>query len=349
VTLGRLPAPVAFGRDIKGSIRILFQKLVGKYFGSPYRYPLLLTASVDDTGEVVYSKPEDVQARVAEAHTIVLFIHGIIGDTRAMVHSAYKPEPSLKPHLAELYDLVLAFDYENLNTSIEQTAHDLQDRLRVVGLGPGHGKRLHIIAHSLGGLIARWFIEHLDGKTTVEHLVMLGTPNGGSPWPRVQALATAAVGLALNALTVVPWPLSLLGGLSNGIEAIDVTLDQMQPGAQILHSLWQSPDPHVHYTVIAGNTSIREEALASEPQPEQPRRIERLMERLSLQHMLRKTTALAFFGQPNDIAVSVASITHVPLEREPRPAIKEIACDHMTYFRTDAALRTLANLLSAES
>ena len=344
VTLERLPAPVAFGRDIKGSIRILFEKLVGKYFGSSYRYPLLLAAGMDDTGEVVYSKPQDVHARVAQAHTIVLFMHGIIGDTRGMVRSAYKPDPQ-SPHLAELYDLVLAFDYENLNTSIQQTAHDLQDRLRAVGLGPGHGKRLHIIAHSLGGLIARWFIEHLDGKAVVEHLVMLGTPNAGSPWPRVQALATAAVGLALNALTVVPWPLSLLGGLANGIEAIDVTLDQMQPGAQILDSLWQSFDPHMHYTVIAGNTSMREEALASEAQPEQPRRIERLMERLSLQHVLRKTTALAFFGQPNDIAVSVASITHVPLEREPRPAIKEVECDHMTYFQTDAALRTLTNRL----
>jgi pimeloyl-ACP methyl ester carboxylesterase len=280
-------------------------------------------------------------ARVAEAQTIVLFLHGIIGDTRGMVRSAYCSEP----RLADLYDLVLAFDYENLNTSIEQTALDLQGRLKAVGLGPGHGKRLHILAHSLGGLIARWFIEHLDGKAVVEHLVMLGTPNAGSPWPRVQALATAAIGLALNALTAVSWPLSLLGGLVNGIEAIDVTLDQMEPGTQILDSLWHSADPHVHYTVIAGNTSVREEALRSESQPEQPRRIERLLEHLSLQYVLRKTTALAFFGQPNDIAVSVASITHVPLEREPRPAIKEIACDHMTYFQTDASLRMLTDLV----
>lgn len=346
VTLERLPASVAFGRDIKGSIRILFQKVVGKYFGSPYRYPLLTVAGLEDTGEVVYSKPEHVQARVAEAQTIVLFIHGIIGDTRGMVRSAYKPEPRVEPRLAELYDLVLAFDYENVNTSIEQTALDLQDRLKAVGLEPGHGKRLHIIAHSLGGLVARWFIEHLDGQAVVEHLIMLGTPNAGSPWPRVQALATAAVGLALNAVTVVPWPLSLLGGLVNGIEVIDVTLDQMQPNAPILDSLWRSRDPHVHYTVIAGNTSVREEALASEAQPARPTRIERLLERLSLQHVLRETTALAFLGQPNDIAVSVASITHVPLNREPRPTIKEIGCDHMTYLRTDAALQTLTNLVA---
>ena len=163
-----------------------------------------------------------------------MLIHGIIGDTRGMARSAYKPEARVEPRLAEFYDLVLAFDYENLNTSIEQTALDLQNRLNAVGLGPGHGKRLHIIAHSLGGLVARWFIEYLNGKAVVEHLVMLGTPNAGSPWPRVQALATAAVGFALNALTIVPWPLSVLGGLVNGIEMINVTLDQMQPDAPIL-------------------------------------------------------------------------------------------------------------------
>jgi hypothetical protein len=175
---------------------------------------------------------------------------------------------------------------------------------------------------------------------------MLGTPNGGSPWPRVKAFATAAVGLALNALTVVPWPLSMLGGLVNGIGVIDVTLDQMKPDAPILDSLWRSPDPHVHYTVIAGNTSVRAEALASEPQMEQPGPIERLLERLSLQHALWKTTALAFLGQPNDIAVSVASITHVPLKRDPSPVIKEIGCDHMTYFGTDAGLQTLTDLVT---
>ena len=105
----------------------------------------------------------------------------------------------------------------------------------------------------------------------------------------------------------------------------------------------------MHYTVIAGNTSVREEALASDPQPEQPRRIERLLERLSLQHALRKTTALAFFGQPNDIAVSVASITHIPLTRHPRPTIKEIGCDHMTYLGTDAGLQTLTDLIAQGS
>ena len=44
-----------------------------------------------------------------------------------------------------------------------------------------------IVAHSMGGLISRFYIHHLmkdspDGKPVVAHLVMLGTPNQGSPW-----------------------------------------------------------------------------------------------------------------------------------------------------------------------
>jgi pimeloyl-ACP methyl ester carboxylesterase len=44
-----------------------------------------------------------------------------------------------------------------------------------------------VVAHSMGGLISRFYIHHLmkdsfDGKPVVTHLAMLGTPNMGSPW-----------------------------------------------------------------------------------------------------------------------------------------------------------------------
>jgi hypothetical protein len=44
-----------------------------------------------------------------------------------------------------------------------------------------------IVAHSMGGLISRFYIHHLmkdsfDGRPVVTHLAMLGTPNMGSPW-----------------------------------------------------------------------------------------------------------------------------------------------------------------------
>jgi hypothetical protein len=35
----------------------------------------------------------------------------------------------------------------------------------------------------------------------IQHLMMLGTPNGGSPWPNVQKWATIAISIGLNSLS----------------------------------------------------------------------------------------------------------------------------------------------------
>jgi hypothetical protein len=95
----------------------------------------------------------------------------------------------------------------------------------------------------MGGLVSRWFIERESGNKTVQHLIMLGTPNAGSPWSTVQELATTC------------WPAAVLGGLVTALERVDVTLDQMRPGAKFLQLLAASPDPGIPYTLIAGNTS----------------------------------------------------------------------------------------------
>jgi triacylglycerol esterase/lipase EstA (alpha/beta hydrolase family) len=107
----------------------------------------------------------------------------------------------------------------------------------------------------MGGLVSRWFIERESGNKTVQHLIMLGTPNAGSPWSTVQELATTCLGIALNRLSVTGWPAAVLGGLVTALERVDVTLDQMRPGAKFLQLLAASPDPGIPYTLIAGNTS----------------------------------------------------------------------------------------------
>ena len=43
------------------------------------------------------------------------------------------------------------------------------------------GQRFHIIAHSMGGLDARYYIHHLEGARRVASLTTLGTPHHGSP------------------------------------------------------------------------------------------------------------------------------------------------------------------------
>ena len=156
VVLERLPQPTEVeSRSLGGSPwRILFQKVVARAFGTAYHYPILAVAEVDEYFKVRY-EPDSVavRAQVSKANRIALFVHGIIGDTREMAASLRRAG------MADRYDLVLTFDYENLEDPIAETARTLKDGLEAVGLGPDHGKSLDIIAHSMGGLVSRWFIE----------------------------------------------------------------------------------------------------------------------------------------------------------------------------------------------
>jgi pimeloyl-ACP methyl ester carboxylesterase len=343
IQIERLPQPAADRRSLTGSIKIFFHKVCSDWFGTSYPYPLLGT--LDSYGDYTAAR-DKVCSQVAAAQRILLYIHGIIGDTRTMATSAYQPallSASALPALARYYDLILTFDYENIHTPIEENARGLKQRLQEVGLGAGHGKTLHIVAHSMGGLVSRWFVEREGGNTVVQHLVMVGTPNAGSPWPMIQDWATAAIVLGLNGLMAIAWPAKILGALMSAVERVDVTLDQMAPQSALLKNLATSPDPGISYTVLAGNTSLLSAALLDSTIKH---RLTRLFEKLSMQHLLHGTATLAFFGEPNDMAVSVASITNVPAFTKLSPP-REVRCDHLSYFSTEAGLRALAETLEA--
>lgn len=342
VQIERLPAPASSSRSLTGSIKIFFQKVISEKFGADFDYPLL---AMVDAGGGYNPDLEEIRDRVTGSSTILLYVHGITGDTRGMVKSAFKPGPDdSQTPLGEKYDLVLAFDYENLNTEIQDNAQALKERLEQVGLGADHGKSLHVVAHSMGGLVSRWFIEHLGGNKVVQHLVMLGTPNGGSPWSTVEDWVVGAIGIGLNGLATMVWPVKALANLMDQFErAVGVSLAQMEDDSRLLQDLAASPDPGVRYSVIAGNTSLLADLL-NDGDGESPGRIQRLFKKLNLQRVLYATASLAFFKKPNDIAASVTSISRVPgFENLDKP--HEIACDHMTYFTNEAGLKALNEAL----
>lgn len=348
IKIERLPEPVVNARSLSGSIRIFFHKIISETLGTDFEYPLLAVARSDGKGSVDYIKDTNqVKEEVSKANRILLFVHGIIGDTLTMAASAWPQHLNIAPDLPALsdrYDLILAFDYENINTPIEDTGRALRQRLEAVGLGENHQKTFDIAAHSMGGLVSRWFIEHEGGNKIVRHLVMLGTPNAGSPWSTVEDWATAAVGFCLNNLSVVAWPVKILGGLLNALEFVDRTLDQMHPGSDTLKKLQGSNDPGITYSVLAGNTSIIPTAM--DKKDGQSSLFDRLMAKLKLQRLLHKSTeATVFFGHPNDIAVSVTSIKNIPGGWSKANVPEEVACDHISYFSTEAGIKALANAL----
>ncbi len=330
ITLEQLPPPTTYGtRDLRGSIRILFHKVVSRPLNIPYPYPILAAATVNKYGEVSYeANPERVRERVAVAQTITLYVHGFTGDTRGMAASA--------PH-THSDNLLLTFDYESIGTVVEKTARELRERLEAVGLKPGHGKQLRIIAHSLGGLVSRWFIEREGGAEIATELVILGSPSDGTPWPTVKEWAMLCIGVALNGLSTVAWPLKVLAWLLNLSEAVDDNLSRIQPGSDFLQTLNASPDPGIPYTLIAGSTSLIAEALEGGDKSA----IAKLLTRLGYQ-----LVSLPFFLEANDLVISVKSVHNVPKERTPSPVTRIIPTDHMSYFDTEVGQTAIRKALN---
>ena len=354
--LNQLPPPLTGTRSLKGSIKILFHKIVAPLIGASadgnniYR---LAVADVDpQIGRVTYeSDLNKVKDRVANAQNIVLYVHGILGDTYGMAASARNvglPTGNAPDHLADRYDLILTYDYENLKTPIDKIASYLKERLETVGLGMGHNKALHIVAHSMGGLVSRSLIETQGGNAMVQRLVMLGTPNGGAPWSRVEDMAFGALTLGLNGLTLAVWPayaLSLLAHAAiKGLETIDVTLEMMAPDSDFLKNLNKSPNPGIPYYIVAGNTSLIPTAVPANA-PDQGV-LARLLDKVKSLRLGYKATAMAFFGLPNDLAVAVESISNVPEDRVVCVAL--VACDHLCYFSTLEGMTALAAAVAEE-
>jgi pimeloyl-ACP methyl ester carboxylesterase len=339
ITLDRLPDPEAT-RSLGGSVRIFFQKVVAEQLGREFAYPLLAALDVKQP-EIPIADLAQLQQRVKQAKNIVLYIHGIIGDTRNMVSSVQEAKVAMngqEQSLAQLYDLVLTFDYESLNTPIATIAEQLRDRLAAVGLGAGHPKTLHIVAHSMGGLVSRSFIEQKGGHQVVQHLIMLGTPNGGSPWATVQDWALTTMTFALNNLLIVVPPAKWLGKLVGLLEQVDITLDEMRPDSAFLKVLNASPDPQVPYTIVAGNTSIIDTTA-----PEAKSRVQSLLTKLNQVGMIE----FPFLGDPNDTAVAVHNIKKMPSDRTYPAQVYEVACNHLVYFTSPVGLKALAEAVKA--
>jgi len=64
-------------------------------------------------------------------------------------------------------------------SSIAARAARLKEQLQVIT--QQHKTKVHVIAHSMGGLDARYLVSHLDGSSYVRSITTLATPHHGSP------------------------------------------------------------------------------------------------------------------------------------------------------------------------
>ena len=112
--------------------------------------------------------------------TPILLVHGIIDN-----HTIF----AVLDHALRRrgFRTVSSYDYGLLTRDIPAAARKLGGAIEKIAADTGYD-RIHVIGHSLGGLITRYYVQRLGGDEHVHTLVTLGTPHQGTQLARAAPL-----------------------------------------------------------------------------------------------------------------------------------------------------------------
>jgi hypothetical protein len=255
------------------------------------------------------------------------------------------------PYLENEFDLVLAFEHNALGQKLEESSRRLQEQLQSVGLEEAEAPQITILALSTGGLVARYYIEHLGGNTHVQHLIMAGTPNGGSSmvgagdrlW-KVMESAGSLIPMLGSYLTVL---------LSRLFLRFIPAYRQLEPGSDFLRQLNPTPEdiafqsnvlsmqkvvfepgptPGIPYSIVAGDAAAYYRT----------RKLSRA------ERWVLKVANGIYQGLPHDLAASVESMTAGSENWGPAPVIRQVAATHALYFTAEESIGVIRELLQRD-
>jgi pimeloyl-ACP methyl ester carboxylesterase len=330
-------------KSLGGSIKLFFQKVAWSRITGVKEYDRLSLHRKDENGkrtEIEYLGSQRTQAnavQIAEAlgnGEALLLVHGIIGDTKEMVDSVFAHEALYQPFAG-----VLAYDYENLTSGIEASAQKLKQMLSDCGFGDG--KRLTIVAHSMGGLVSRYLIEHLEGDRFVKKLIQCGTPNSGSEIADFRRKVTGWLVAGMNGIALFQPYMAAAAFLGKRLEkAVFRTLDEMDSDSAFLAKLngKNKARPDVPYYLIGGDT--REIAVTH---PEDASLLEKIFGTLKTRGLYTGLDLAVFDKAPNDMAVKVERMQHLPWGGHDQAEI--VDCDHVSYFVDEGSLGKIGGFL----
>ncbi len=212
---------------------------------------LFVAQGIDASGRATWLHLGEETATVELPKRVVLLIHGLDEDGEVW--------RDLAPTLAERGHAIVRFDYpcnQAIARSSDLLAHELR-LLRSRGV-----ERIDIVAHSMGGLIARDTLTRPgvyagegrgnDELPAVDRVLMLGTPHAGSAWARLEPLGQA-INLADRAIASRRAS-ALLGFVSEGDG--EAARDLM-PGSAFLADLNARGVPRgVRFVSIVGSIPI---------------------------------------------------------------------------------------------
>jgi triacylglycerol lipase len=121
-------------------------------------------------------QPPAVRALFADdplaARIPVLLVHGLVDNSSvfAVMRRALRRRG---------FTSVCSWNYSPLLGDVAEGAQHLAEHVERVCQDTGY-ERVHVVGHSLGGLISRYFVQRLGGDQQVDTLVTLGTPHQGS-------------------------------------------------------------------------------------------------------------------------------------------------------------------------
>ncbi len=140
--------------------------------------------------EKMYGKIDFSNWRTEESfHDPVIIVPGILGSWKLTDGGDWKMDPIFKTYDSlidtfkkngyeegkDLFVLPYQWRADNIDT-----AGILQEKIRKIK-EDNNWPKVDIVAHSMGGLVARQYIESNDYQNDIDQLIMLGTPNEGSP------------------------------------------------------------------------------------------------------------------------------------------------------------------------
>jgi pimeloyl-ACP methyl ester carboxylesterase len=109
---------------------------------------------------------------VEAAGTPILLLHGLV-DNRSIF-------TLLRRQLRRRgFGRIWTMNYQIWNSDVRTAAARLAETIDAICEQTGY-ERIHVIGHSMGGLIARYYVQRLGGDARVHTLVSLGTPHRGT-------------------------------------------------------------------------------------------------------------------------------------------------------------------------
>lgn len=117
---------------------------------------------------------------VVAAGTPILLVHGLV-DNRSIF-------TLLRRALQRRgFGRVLTLNYSPFTQDVRSAAARLARQVEQTCEQTGY-ERVHVVGHSLGGLVARYYVQRMGGDARVHTLVTLGSPHAGTHtaylWPR---------------------------------------------------------------------------------------------------------------------------------------------------------------------